>query len=135
MKVQYVKIEHVNLMWPTIEPFIKKVSEIAGSEYTTDQYKLRLIDGTWQALVFVDDSHVIHGVVVVCFYNRPNARVGFIVAVGGNNIINHDNWDQLRDYMRMNGATVMEGNVRKSVARLWSRLGGKEKYSVVGETL
>ena len=135
MKVQYLRIEHVNLMWPVIEPFIKKVSEMPGSEYTADQYKLRLVDGTWQALVFVDDNGVVHGVIVVSFYNRPNSRVGFVVCVGGKLIINHETWEQVRDYMRQNGATVMEGNVRKSVARLWKRLGGKEKYSVVGEKL
>ncbi len=134
MNVQYVGTEHINIMWPTIEPFIKRVSDLAGSEYTTDQYKLRLIDGTWQALVFVDGG-AIHGVIVVCFYNRPNARVGFVVCVGGKKIITNETWDQVRDYMRLNGATVIEGNVRKSVARLWSRFGGKEKYSVVGETL
>jgi hypothetical protein len=135
MKVQYLRIEHINLMWPVIEPFIRKVSEMPGSEYTADQYKLRLIDGTWQALIFVDDNGVIHGVIVVCFYNRPNSRVGFIVCVGGKLIINHETWEQVRAYMRQNGATVMEGNVRKSVARLWKRLGGREKYSVVGEKL
>lgn len=135
MKLQYIGIEHINMMWPVIEPFIRKVSDLPDSEYTTDQYKLRLVDGTWQALVFVDDVGLIHGVIVVCFYNRPNSRVGFIVCVGGKLIINHDNWDQLREYMRQNGATVIEGNVRNSVARLWKRLGGREKYSVVGETL
>ena len=134
MNVQYVNLEHINITWPFIEPFIRKISDIPGSQYTTDQYKLRLTDGTWKALVFVEDN-VIHGVMVVYFYNRPNDRVGFIVFVGGKNIITLEAWEQVRDYMRMNGATVMEGNVRKSVARLWAKLGGREKYSVVGEPL
>lgn len=136
MKIQYVSTEHINLMWPVLEPFIRKSSEAAGvNEYTTDQYKLRLIDGTWKALVFVEDDGVIHGAAVVYFYNRPDARVGFVTAVAGRWLFNKDTFEQLKDYMKANGATVIEGNVRKSVARLWSRYGFKEKYRVVGVSI
>lgn len=132
MKVQYVQTEHIHTVWSAVEPFIKKSCEAAGvTEYTIDHYKLRLIDGTWQLLVFVDDDGGINGAAVVYFFNTPNTRVGFVNAIAGRLIMNNDTFEQIKAYMKMNGATAIEGNVRKSVARLWSRYGFKEKYSVV----
>lgn len=136
MKIQCIETQYINMMWPHIEPFIRKSSEAGGThEYTLDQYKLRLIDGTWIALVAVDEENKIQGAAVVYFYNRPDARVGFITAIGGRLISNADTFEQLKQFMLVNGATKIEGNARESIARLWTRYGFKEKYRVVGVSI
>jgi hypothetical protein len=123
-------------MWPHIEPFIGKSIEAGGThEYTLEQYKVRLIDGTWTALIATDDENKIQGAAVVHFFNRPDARVGFIVSIGGRLITNEDTFEQLKNFMRINGATKIEGNARESIARLWTRYGFKEKYRVVGVSI
>jgi hypothetical protein len=136
MKIQHIDIKYVNMIWADIEPFIRSSSEATGLfEYTIDQYKLRLIDGTWTALVAVDEDNKIHGAAVVTFFNRPDSRVGFIVAIGGKLITNKDTFEQLKNFMLLNGATKIEGNARESVARLWVRYGFKEKCRVVGVSI
>jgi hypothetical protein len=136
MKIQHIDIKYVNMMWPDIEPYIRSSIEGAGLfEYTIDQYKLRLTDGVWMALVAVDEDNKIHGAAVVTFFNRPDARVGFIVAIGGKLITNKDTFEQLKNFMSLNGATRIEGNARESIARLWVRYGFKEKYRVVGVSI
>lgn len=136
MKIQHIDNKYVNMIWADIEPFIRSSSEATGLfEYTLDQYKLRLIDGAWTALVAVDDENKIRGAAVVTFFNRSDARVGFIVAIGGKLISNADTFEQLKNFMLMNGATKIEGNARESIARLWSRYGFKEKCRVVGVSI
>ena len=100
-----------------------------------DQYKLRLTDGTWTALIAVDDENKIHGAAVINFFNRPDARVGYIMSIGGRLITNADTFEQLKNFMLINGATKIEGSARESVARLWTRYGFKEKYRVVGVSI
>lgn len=136
MKIKHIDVKYLNIAWPDIEPFISSSIEATGLfEYTLDQYKLRLIDGTWTALVAVDEENKIHGAAVVSFINRPDARVGFIVAIGGRLISNKDTFEQLKNFMLLNGATKIEGNARESIARLWVRYGFKEKCRVVGVSI
>jgi hypothetical protein len=133
MKIQYIDVKHVNVMWPYLEPYITLTIEESGiHEYSAEQFKVRLIDGVWNALVAVDNENQIQGAAVVNFFNRPDARVGFIVAIGGKLITSPDTVEQLKMFMKQHGATKIEGNVRESVARLLARYGFKEKYRVVG---
>ena len=136
MKIQHIDNKYVNMMWADIEPFIRSAADASGTfEYTLDQYKLRLVDGTWTALVAVDEENKIRGAAVVTFFNRSDARVGYIMSIGGKLISNKDTFEQLKNFMLINGATKIEGSARESVARLWSRYGFKEKYRVVGVSI
>ena len=136
MKIQPIEAKHINIMWPQLEPFIRTSIEQSGIyDYSVDHYKLRLVDGHWLALVAVDESNVIKGVSVLNFFNRPDARVGFIVAIAGRLISSPDTFEQLKAFMKSHGATKIEGNARESIARLWARYGFEEKYRVVGVSI
>ena len=137
MKIQPVSIESIHLVWPDIEPFfIRSLKEGGVGEYTIDQLKLRVTDGTWHVIVWVDENNKICGAAAVQFFNKPNARVGFVTAISGRMLFSKNNcFEQLKIYMMANGATCIEGNVRASVARLWSRYGFTEKYRTVGVKL
>ena len=136
MKVEFIQTEHINIMWPHVEPFIKSAIDASGvDDYSLDNFKMRLTDGLWQALVAVDDEREICGAAVVHFFNRPKDRVGYIMAIGGKLISNEDTFEQLKNYMKINGATRIEGSARESVARLWTRYGFTEKYRVVGVSI
>ena len=135
MKVQHVPVEWVNSTWSLVQEFIESALEHAKGDYTADQVKTFLVLGQWTLLVAVDDDNKIHGAAVVNFFNRPNDRVAFIVAIGGKLISNEDTFDQLRKHLVSMGATVLEGAARESIARLWSRYGFTEKYRIVGVKL
>ncbi len=133
MKVQHVDPAHIHIIWERIAPFFKSALDKSDvDEYTLDQVKVRITDGTWQVLVAVDETNVIAGAAALHFFNRPDSRVGYIDLIGGRLISSADTFEQLKKFMVMNGATKIEGSARESVARLWTRYGFKEKYRVVG---
>ncbi len=133
MKIQYVNPAYVHAVWEKIAPYLKLAldrSEV--NEYTLDQVKVRVIDGVWQVLVAVDESNEIAGAATLHFFNRPDARVGYITLMGGRLITGADEFQQLKAYLRSQGATYIEASARESAAKLFSRYGLKEKYRVVG---
>lgn len=134
MKIQYVPIEWVNQTWPRVENFVVAALEHAQGDYTIDQVKALVTQGTWMLLVAVDGSEI-KGAATINFYNRPNDRVGFISTIGGRLISNPDTFDQLKAFALSQGATVIEGAARESIARLWTRYGFTEKHRIVGVKL
>jgi len=135
MKVQHVPLEWVNRTWDMVEGYIQSALEHANGDYTAEQVKTYLTQGSWTLLVATDDENKIHGAAVVNFYNRPNDRVAFVVAIGGRLISSQDTFAQLKAYLVAMGATVLEGAARESIAKLWSRYGFSEKYRIVGVKL
>lgn len=124
------------MVWDKVAPFLQMSLDGGGTyEYTLDQVKVRLVDGAWQLLVAVDDEKEICGAAALHFFNRPDARVGYINMMGGRLITGKDEFDQLKTYMFLNGATYIEASARESAARLFSRYGLTEKYRVVGVKL
>ena len=136
MKIQHVSVGHIHLVWDKVAPFLQMSLDGGGTyEYTLDQIKVRLIDGTWQLLVAVDDANEICGAAAMHFFNRPDARVGYISMMGGKLITGEETFEQLKAFMVLNGATCIEASARESAARLFSRYGLTEKYRVVGVKL
>lgn len=135
MKVQHVPLEWVNRTWDMVEGYVQAALEHAKGDYTVDQVKSLVAQGTWMLLVATDDENKIHGAAVVNFYNRPNDRVAFVVTIGGKLITSKDTFEQLKGYLTAMGATVLEGTARESTARLWARYGFSEKYRIVGVKL
>ncbi len=133
MKIQFVSTEFIHTVWDKVSPFLEMSMDGGGTyEYTIDQVKVRVTDGTWQVLVAVNDQGDIAGAAAVSFFNRPDARVGYINMLGGKFITSPEEFAQLKLYMQSNGATVIEASVRESVAKLISKHGFIEKYRVAG---
>ena len=132
MNIQFIPASMVHQTWPKVEPFIADAIREAGvDDYTVDQVKQMCVNGTWALLVVVQEN-VIHGATTILFYNRPNDRVALITAVGGRFITSVDTFAQLKQFAVANGATLIEGAVRASVARFSKQFGFTEKYRIVG---
>jgi hypothetical protein len=134
MIVKRVPLEWVNQTWPRVERFISAAIEHSSGEYTLDIAKNYVITNYWILLVAVEGEEI-HGAATIYFYNRLNDRVAFVTAIGGKLISNPDTFKQLKDFAVSNGATVIEGAARESIARLWCRYGFKEKHRIVGVKL
>ena len=134
MNVQYVPNEWVNQTWPHVAPFVESALSYSKGEYTAEQAKVMVTTGQWNLLVATDDDGI-QGMAIVQFFNRPNDRVCFILAIGGKLISSDDMFKQLKSYAASMGATCIEGAARDSVARLWTRYGFEEKYRIVGVKL
>lgn len=135
MKVQRVPLEFVNQVWPQVAAMLEEGLQYAPDDYTLDQIRVFVVTGQWLLLVATNDKNEICGAMTLTFFNRPNDRVAFITAVGGNGILTKDTYQQLREIAVINGATYIEAAGRDSVVRLLSRFGLKEKYTIVGAKL
>ena len=135
MKIQHVTLDWINRTWDDVEQFIASALEHSKGDYTVEQVKVFVSQGTWLLLVATDDENRIHGAATINFFNRPNDRVAFIVTMGGKLITSPDTFQQLKAYLISMGATTMECTARESTARLWERYGLEEKYRIVGVKL
>jgi len=134
MKIQHVETNLVNQVWPKVEHYLITALEYQD-DYTIDHLKLNLTSGQWMLIVAVEDDGFIKGATAVQFFNRPNDRVAFVIAMGGKLISNQDTYLQFSSLLKLFGATCIEGAARESVARLWTRYGLLEKYRIVGAKL
>jgi hypothetical protein len=130
MKFELVPTEWTARLWPEIEQYVSMAQEFSSDEYTVDQVKTLVLTGVWNLLVATEDDKFC-GAVVMSVSNRPNDRAAFIVTMGGKNILNVDGINQIKEIAVKLGATVLEGAVRESVARLAIKAGFTEKCRLI----
>lgn len=135
MIIREVPTAYVQQIWPQVEHFIANALQHSCGEYTADDARVFLATGVWNLVVATMDDDEMRGAAVLSYYNRPRDRVAHVMAIGGRLVTSVDTWKQFEDIMRANGATCLEGAVRESIARLWSRYGMQHKYSIVGKSL
>ena len=127
--VSKVPFSRVHQTWPLVEKYFADVEPHTKGDYTLDQIRLKLGVNDW-ALVIAKEGDAIVGALSVVYQNRPNARVAFITCLGGESVTTDENWSQLQDIFKKDGATLVEAAMRPSTFRLWSRLGFQEKYLI-----
>lgn len=134
MIVQVVPIQYIHQLWAQVSGYIEDALQYADGDYNIDQVKVYLTNGSWQLLVF-NDNEKIQGAITVTYANYPNDRVAFITAIGGKGISDKDSYQNFCNVLKANGATKIQGAARESVARLWRRLGFKNKHIIVERTI
>lgn len=130
MIVQVVPIQHIHQLWSQVSGYISDALKYADGDYNLDQVKVYLSNGQWQLLVF-NDGVKIHGAVTVSYANYPNDRIAFITTIGGKSISDKESYNSFCEVLKANGATKIQGAARESVARLWRRLGFRNKHIIV----
>ena len=135
LNVQQVPIQYVHQTWPAVEKFIADAFEYAQGDYDVRDAKAFITTGMWTLIVGVDADNGIHGAAVVSYFNRTNNRIAFVHGIGGNLVVNEENWLQFETLLQSNGATYLECAARQSTARLWSRYGMESKYTILGKSL
>ena len=131
LSIHHVALQHVHQTWPLVEQYIAEAQKYGGDDYTLDQIKVYVGQGSWMLLVAIDEKSNIHGAATVNFINMPNDRVAFITYIGGRLISNKDTFMQLKNVLKSFGATKIQGAAREAIARLWSRYGFEERYIIV----
>jgi hypothetical protein len=120
--------------WAEVSLFIEDALLFADGDYTLDQVRLAVVSNQW-LLIGIYEGDFIKGAFTVSFINMPNDRIGFVTTIGGKNIFTKDTYKQLKEILKQFGATKIQGGVRESVARLWRRVGFKERYILVENTI
>jgi hypothetical protein len=129
--VKPVFSEYFHQTWPLVKDLFASALKFGGDEYTLDQIKGLLAQGSWVLLVATDEENVIHGAASVNFYNMPNNRIGLITAMAGKAIVNRDVFGQVCALLKANGATKVQCAARESAARLYKQVGLEERYTIL----
>jgi hypothetical protein len=133
MKITRILPDQIAQRWQEIAPFIEDSLAHSGGDFTIDQVKVYVSSGQWLTLGVFGEKLL--GVIAVQFSNMPNDRVAFITAIGGKNITNSETFEQFQAILKAHGATKIQGSVRESVARLWRKLGFRERSILVEKKL
>lgn len=131
LAVQPVPTTKFHQTWPLVKGFLAEALKWSNGDYTEEQAKALLAQGSWLLLVAVDEENKIHGAASVEFINRPNDRVAFITAVGGKALINADVYEQLGMVLKGFGATKIQCAARESAARLYAKVGFEQKHIIL----
>lgn len=131
LSIQPVGTAYFHQTWPLVEGFLAEALKWGEDDYTAEQAKDFLARGDWLLVVAVDEENKIHGASAVNFFNMPNDRVAFVIAIGGKLITNQDTYKQFSALLKSYGATKIQGAAREAIARLWTRYGFKERYRIV----
>jgi hypothetical protein len=131
LSIQSVATAYIHQTWPLVEGFLAEALKWGEDDYTAEQAKAYLARGDWLLVVASDEENKIHGAAAVNFFNMPNDRVAFVVAIGGKLISNEDTYSQFSTLLKTYGATKIQGAAREAIARLWTRYGFKERYRIV----
>ena len=129
--VKPVGIQYVHQTWPLVEDLFAKANKHDPGDYSLEQIRGLLANGSWVLLVATDEENNIHGVASVSFYNMPNYRVGFITASAGKAIANKEVYGQLCSFIKANGATRVQCAARESAARLYRQMGMEERHTIM----
>lgn len=135
LRVEEVPIQLVNRVWDACENYLASALFHSQGEYNADQAKIYVVNGLWNLIVAIDDNQQVHGAAIVQYFNRPNDRVAFIIALGGRLIVGKSNAEKLFNVLRANGATCIEAAGRDEVLRLWKRYGLEKKYTIISAKL
>ncbi len=131
LSIQPVGTAYFHQTWPLVESFLAEALKWGEDDYTAEQAKGYLARGDWLLVVAVDEENKIHGAAAVNFFNMPNDRIAFVIAIGGKLISNQDTYKQFSALLKSYGATKIQGAAREAIARLWTRYGFKERYRIV----
>jgi hypothetical protein len=131
LTVRSVNVAYLHQTWPLIEDLFVKAAKQDSDDYTIDQIKGLLANGSWVLLVATDEENVIHGAAAINFYNMPNYRVGFITAMAGKAIVNEDVYGQVCAFIKANGATRVQCAAKESAARLYKQVGMQERHIIM----
>lgn len=126
MIVKYVPNQQIAQIFSKVESFIKDGLDYSD-DFTVDQAKMCLLNGSMDLFVVVDDDDLIHGVFVISTSNGANDRTSIVVSAGGKGIANNAVFDQVCDMLRSAGVTRVQALARESAARLYEQVGFKKK--------
>ena len=135
LTVKPVNIVYFHQNWPLVKELFEKANKYDSGDYTLDQIKGLLANGSWVLLVATDEENVIHGAAAISFYNMPNYRVGFITAMAGKAIVNEAVYEQVCSFIKANGATRVQCAARESAGRLYKQVGMQERHTIMETVL
>ena len=132
LTLKVIPVELISEYWDQLAVFIEDaIKEAQVTEYGLEHIRQLLETGNWTAVGFFGPEAVMHGALTVTVQYYPHEHVAFVTAIGGRGLTNETNWQQLKDICRSAGCSKLQAYSRESVARLWGRIGFRNRATLV----
>ena len=133
MKIlQYIFPSEINDIWDEVEKFIADGLE-GSTEYEVEHAKQYLLNGNQSLLAMIENDKIV-GAIVIEIGKFPKETIAFISSIGGSGT--KDIWEQLTNWCKSQGATVIRGCASEAVFRLWRKqFNFENRYIVVEKKL
>lgn len=132
--IEYVKMEDLQEVWPTVEPLLAPALQgRAGFELSSSDVFWAISEKA-AALYIAVEGGVLQGAAVVEYIKNPKLLSANVIALGGRGM--HRYAGEFRDALRSAGVGRVTGCCHPSAAR-WCRrmLRWRERYVVMAEDL
>lgn len=133
VSIRHVETHHVQQIWPMVEGFLAAALDKGQgpSDYNIHHVQAYLTGGNWLLLVAVDDDGAIVGAGSVSFQNYPLNRVAFFTTMGGKFITDAATVEQVKQLLKLRGATKIQGLMRPAMERLFAKHGFEARSKIV----
>jgi len=121
----------IDSVWKDVVGFVDSAIPYVHGEFTTQDIRDRLLFNEYNLMVIKNDGVVI-GVIIFSTQIVAGKKTAFIVVTAGRNITTNDTWRDVKMLFSALDYTYIEAGMRDSTLRLWSKLGFRKKYNMVG---
>lgn len=126
----------LSVYWQQCEPLLER--GLAGSEGEMKAQDLWPIlqSPTGFLLIGVDGNGTVRTAIALQIQTYPGYAVAHIFSIGGRWVLaNRRHWDAIKAWLKLQGASKVQGSCKPAQARLWRRLGMEPVYTIVRQDL
>jgi len=127
--------ETIEDIWQEVSQYFQRVIERHDTEYSLEDLKNLIINGSWKLFVFINDDNEINGAAVVSFITYPKSHTAFVTCIAGHHLVNEEYYKKFMLLLKEYGATRVQCYVTSSIERLYKKLGISKKSTMVEITL
>ena len=133
MHLEVIKPFEFPKMLGTVEPLIE--SALADTDtITTEQTIEKILSDEFVLLMAIGDGGFA-GIYVLSFSEEANGAICMIVCAAGRGMASQEAFDAVCEYAKAKGSSRIMALAKKSAARLYERVGFKEKTSIMEKLL
>lgn len=131
-----VEVDQLSSYWSQCAPLLEKGLTDSEDEIGVEHLFEMLHARIGMLLVGVDSDGLVHLAMALQFQRFPHYTVAHIHSIGGKGVMdNRQHWDAIKNWMKSQGASKVQGSCKPAQARLWQRLGLKPVYTIMRQDL
>jgi hypothetical protein len=118
-------------LWPIAAPMLQKAIDVEPDFITIEQAENFIRTGKAHLLVWEEPDVGVTGAAMVEFLDYPRERVAHISLTGGKGIANPLVFDEVKNWMRLYGATKAQCWTKGALVRVYEKIGFENTQQVM----
>ena len=126
----------INIHWPKFQPLLERGLADSEGEFEAVDLLPILLTTTGFLLLGVDDTGDVHTAIALQIQSYPRYTVAHIFSIGGRWVLaNRRHWADIKAWLKLQGASKVQGSCKPAQARLWRQFGMEPVYTIVRQDL